>query len=131
MTDLYKQLGIDYNTAVQRFAGDEGLYKKYLQAFFLDANFQELLVLLRSGKDLKEAEKSLYTLKGTAANLGMDCLAVSSERILEDIHAKKSGQEMAQHIMDMQGIYERLSEAVHAGSISHYIREQGADHEEE
>lgn len=70
---LLKQIGINTDSAVERFMGNEALYVKMLKKFLDDRTFEKLAeaVSQNSGKEALEAS---HTLKGICGNLSIEKL---------------------------------------------------------
>lgn len=79
-----KAAGIDWETTVQRFCGNQSLYVKFLKRFTEDQTFCQLQEAWKE-KDAEKTERSAHTLKGTCANLGMSLLADRFDRIVQEI----------------------------------------------
>ena len=65
--------GIDVNSAIERFMGNESLFERFLKKFLEDSNYHDLLAAISSG-DSEGALKSSHTLKGICGNLSMNHL---------------------------------------------------------
>lgn len=74
--------GVDYNTALERFMGKDDLYKRFLEKFLDDENFNKLEENLEN-KNIEEAFKCAHTLKGLSGNLGFDNLLQEDAQIVE------------------------------------------------
>lgn len=77
MTDNYKQqlilAGVDINSAIDRFMGNEIMYNKFLLRFLKDDSFSNLENCIASN-EYQMAFMQAHTMKGVVANLGLDCL---------------------------------------------------------
>ncbi len=73
LTDELSRYGCDMNTTLERFLGDEDFYEKCLIEMLDDSSFEQLGVALEK-KDVKTAFESAHTLKGLAANMGLDSM---------------------------------------------------------
>ena len=69
-TDLLTTGGIDVAATISRFAGNEGLFLKYLRRFPTDATYESLRKAM-SDQNLSAASDACHTLKGVAGNLGL------------------------------------------------------------
>ena len=65
-----KDWGCDIDGALERFVGDEGLYKTCLYTILDDKSFDGLGETLRANQ-IKEAFDYAHTLKGVLANMGL------------------------------------------------------------
>lgn len=68
-----KQVGINTDTAIERFMGNEALYTKMLKKFLNDGTFASLTKAV-SENDEKTALEASHTLKGICGNLSIDTL---------------------------------------------------------
>ena len=89
-----KELGINLDAALERFAGNEGLYLKFLNKML---TFPALENAVRE-KDLKAVERAAHTLKGVSANLGLDDL---SGRCADIVQAVRTDETAAQDDMEV------------------------------
>jgi HPt (histidine-containing phosphotransfer) domain-containing protein len=88
-----EEMGMDVDTTVNRFMGNEGLYLKFLNKFQNDqsvANIQQYI----TDQNTEEAFKSAHTLKGVAANLGLDPIAQHASDIVELLRGKNQFSEV-------------------------------------
>lgn len=83
-----KEWGCGVDVALERFVQDEELYISCLEKFVDDASFNQLKVSL-ADKNYEEAFNQAHTLKGVAANLGLDPMFVCISEMVEDLRAKK------------------------------------------
>lgn len=100
-----KELGINLDAALERFAGNEGLYLKFLNKMLTDPTFPALEDAVRE-KDLKAVERAAHTLKGVSANLGLDDL---SGRCADIVQAVRTDETAAQD--DMEVLFEACRQA--------------------
>lgn len=88
-----EEMGMDVKTTVNRFMGNEALYLKFLNKFQSDqsvANIQQFI----EGQNTEELFKSAHTLKGVAANLGLDPIARCASDIVELCRGKSQFSEV-------------------------------------
>lgn len=88
-----EEMGMDVDTTVNRFMGNEGLYLKFLNKFQNDqsvANIQQYI----TDQNAEEAFKSAHTLKGVTANLGLDPIAQHASDIVELLRGKNQFSEV-------------------------------------
>ena len=71
--DLLTGAGIDVESAVRRFMGNEALYAKMLRKFLDDKNYENLTEAI-SLDNRSDALAASHTLKGLCGNLSMDRL---------------------------------------------------------
>lgn len=75
-TAKYEKLtaaGIDVNSVLERFMGNEMLLDRFLKKFAADENYQKLCDAVEAGKK-EEALTASHTLKGVTGNLSMTSL---------------------------------------------------------
>lgn len=70
---LLKQVGINTDSAVERFIGNESLYARMLKKFLDDKTFEKLAAAVAEGSG-QEALEASHTLKGVCGNLSIDSL---------------------------------------------------------
>ena len=70
-------LSIDLNTVIARFSGNEALYLRFS------------LVEAVEKKDYSLIEREAHTLKGVAANLGLDSLRYASDGLVQAVRRKE------------------------------------------
>ena len=79
--DVFDILDGDAETVLARFAGNEGLWKRFAGKFSDDETFQRLNTSIDS-QDYKGIEMYAHTLKGVAANLGFEQLSRDAASIV-------------------------------------------------
>ncbi len=80
--------GIDLEMAIYRFLGNEAMYEEFLRDFMEDENYFGLLEAVPQ-KEYEKAFRHAHTLKGVAANLGIDSVQDDAEQITEALRGKK------------------------------------------
>jgi len=88
-----EEMGMDVDNTVKRFMGNEALYLKFLNKFQADqsvANIQQYI----ADQNAEETFKSAHTLKGVAANLGLDPIARYASDIVELVRGKTQFSEV-------------------------------------
>ena len=81
--------GVEVESTINRFMGNEAMYLKFLVKFLDDQN------CINIGKNLEaenyeEAYKCAHTLKGVAANLGLEPLQRAVSVLVEELRGKKN-----------------------------------------
>lgn len=71
LTEELSAHGCDMKVTLERFLGDEDFYEKCLREMLNDSSFEELGKALEEN-NVKAAFESAHTLKGLAANMGLD-----------------------------------------------------------
>lgn len=79
--------GADVDTAIKRFMGNEALYIKFLTKFEKDESFANIEKYVAE-KNAEEIFKAAHTLKGVAANLGLDQIAQNASDVVEIFRGK-------------------------------------------
>lgn len=91
LIDELKEWGCDVDVAMDRFIQDEDLYISCLEKFIDDASFGQLKICLEE-KNYEETFNHAHTLKGVAANLGLDPLFACISSMVEDLRVEKYDQ---------------------------------------
>lgn len=81
-----KNWGCDIDGALERFVGDEELYKTCLYTVLSDKAFEGLGEALRTGQ-VREAFDYAHTLKGVLANMGLTPMYDVTVRMVEPLRA--------------------------------------------
>ncbi len=109
MNEELKNQLLEYGALVEetiaRFMGNEKLYEKFMLKFRDDKNYGKLKEHLESG-DYAEAFKDAHTLKGVAANLGLQPMQGPLVRLNELL---RSGQEADVDAAQAAGQMEELA----------------------
>ncbi len=114
---ILTEAGIEPDSAIERFMGNEGLYFKYLLRFTGDENYRRLCEAIDAG-DCKSAFEASHTLKGVCGNLSL----TGMEKIVRDqVEYLRNGDlEKGRAFMkDLKESYERVSAALE--SVKEYI----------
>lgn len=82
-----EEMGMDVDNTVKRFMGNEALYLKFLNKYQTDQSVASIQQYI-SEQNAEEAFKSAHTLKGVAANLGLDPIAQCASDIVEIFRGK-------------------------------------------
>lgn len=78
---IFKNAGFDVDGTIQRFAGNEALYEKYIFKFIDDKIFENLAKAVKEGNHANAFQES-HTLKGVAGNMGLNALADAAENMV-------------------------------------------------
>lgn len=84
--DRLTEAGIQVETALGRFMGNEALFLKFLLRFPADPSYSQLREALQQ-EDLQQAFTAAHTLKGTAGNLSLEELYHPVSLAVEDLRA--------------------------------------------
>lgn len=108
--ELLKAAGVDYDGALARFMGNEGLLTRFLKKFLDDPNFLDLQGAMERG-DAEAAFRAAHTLKGVAGNLSLSELYDNAAKIAE---ALRGGDlEAAKTLLpDVQAAYKKITDAL-------------------
>ena len=109
--DVCKAAGIDYAKGLERFIGNEALYREFLLKFLYDSSLQEFWSGIEMG-DLSMAEKSIDTFKGTAANLSMVKLSALADDIGKELRAGKDVEEIRPLIYEVRELHQKVCDAI-------------------
>ncbi|MDO5402878.1 MAG: Hpt domain-containing protein [Eubacteriales bacterium] len=82
------QLGVDYDMAIDRFAGNEGLYEKYLENFKEDSHLYKAQKACKE-HDYEQVYEQLHILKGISGTLGMASLSESCQEVILAVGSKE------------------------------------------
>lgn len=108
--EILKNAGIDPESAIERFMGNEALYLKFLFRFPDDENYQNLCRFIEQ-QDCKNAFTTAHTLKGVCGNLSIKRMeTILSEQVeyLRNGDLQKGRDMMPQ----LEEVYDRVKEAI-------------------
>lgn len=91
MSDLdrfYLSVGTTSEEVVGRLGGNESMVRRFLKRFSEDRSFEELSIALNAN-DVDSSFRFAHTLKGVAANLGIETLFKEASAVTELLRAKK------------------------------------------
>lgn len=83
-----KEIGVDIDGAIFRLCNNIDLYKKLLNKFLEDKNFEMLIDSLENS-DYKNIEIYAHTLKGLSGNLGFVELSKTCAEMVESIRKEE------------------------------------------
>ncbi|OUQ28937.1 hypothetical protein B5E77_00800 [Lachnoclostridium sp. An131] len=105
--------GVDLDSALERFMGNEGLYLRFAGRFLEDRNYEELLKAMEKG-DTKAAFAAAHTLKGVSGNLSFNCLYGRVAAVVEPLRcgdleaARKLLPELSGAFEEIRAVLEEL-----------------------
>lgn len=102
--------GINVDTGISRFMGNEGLFLKFLGKFLQDTNFAGLAEAVKK-QDVEEAFHCAHTLKGVCGNLSMDEL-YKLVSVQTEFFREGNIQEGADMMEKVSAVYGRVKEAI-------------------
>lgn len=79
-----EQLGVNFETGLARFVGNERLFLDFLIKFPKDKSFESMVGEIQNG-NCEEAFKAAHTLKGVAGNLSLDGFYKALAPLVEDL----------------------------------------------
>lgn len=83
LKELYESMGVEYETVVARFCGDENMLGMFVRSFSEDPTFQKLTDAMEA-LDYTAIGDCVHALKGVSANLSFDKLqAACAETVLK------------------------------------------------
>lgn len=94
-----EEMGMDVDNTVKRFMGNEALYLKFLNKFQADQSVTNIQQYIAE-QNTEEIFKSAHTLKGVAANLGLDPIAKYASDITELLRGKTQFSEVDTDSLD-------------------------------
>lgn len=109
--------GADVDTAIKRFMGNEALYIKFLTKFEKDESFADIEKYVAE-KNAEEIFKAAHTLKGVAANLGLDQIAKNASDVVEIFRGKAQFDDADTDRLDgimenLRSTYQTLIQIIH------------------
>lgn len=119
--ELLLEAGIEPDSAIERFMGNEVLYMKYLLRFTEDQNYQSLCEAVDRGA-CKEAFVAAHTLKGVCGNLSI----TGMEGILREQveYLRNNELENAENMMiQLKKAYDTVKNTLESVRDMHEIRE--------
>ncbi|MGN0941119.1 MAG: histidine kinase [Selenomonadaceae bacterium] len=102
-----KYMDLNAEDGIERFMGNEPLYRKYLEDFLYDASFVEFCTGVEMD-DMAMADKALHTLMGTSSNLSLERLFHATNKAAQGIFAGKQGSEMEKLV---KAVYDAYADA--------------------
>ena len=82
MLKRFTEVGVKPEEAIYRFLGKEDIYRKFLGKYLTDTGISDIKNGLAK-KDAYEVFKAAHTLKGVAANLGLEAVQSKASEITE------------------------------------------------
>ncbi len=88
LQEACEKINVNYKDTLERFCGNEVIYKKFLKRFLEDGTYSNLEQAWEE-RDYEEIEKNAHTLKGLAGNLGLESLFNNSNNLFQTIKKKE------------------------------------------
>lgn len=105
--EIFDAYGGDYESTMERFMRNEGMYLRFLDMLFQDGNLKKLGDALQSGA-MAEAFEAAHTLKGVTGNMGLTPLYTAVCRIVEPLRKGEDGED---YITLYQAVLEEFARA--------------------
>ena len=96
----FTTVGVKPEEAIYRFLGKEDIYKKFLKKYLEDTGIRSIKQSVEK-KDAYEVFKAAHTLKGVAANLGLESVQNRASEITEYTREKSFEEFDAEHLSSM------------------------------
>ena len=112
-TETRKKLqtaGIDAESAIQRFMGNEALYEKFALQFLEDPTYDTLLDAI-ANREVQEAFAAAHTLKGISGNLSFSNLYVLRGMMTELLRKEELGA-AKEYIPELERVYQTVQNAL-------------------
>lgn len=103
-----RRLGVDYELAIKRFAGNEELYERYLNKFQEDTHLQEADAALER-QEYQTVLEQIHAFKGITGSLGMDELYAKAQILVSSIRANQLGH-CKDQLLDVHTEYDKIME---------------------
>ncbi len=110
--DKLLRIGTSLDEALDRFLENEEMYLSFLHKFTKDENFEKLRESLESG-DVKQAFHCAHTMKGVAANLGLDSLLVPLNPLVESLRANRL-EGTTEQFVEVEKKYKEVCEVINS-----------------
>ena len=107
------EAGVDVESALGRFMGNEALLERFLKKFLDDSNYGKLREAIAAG-DMDGAITASHTLKGLCGNLSMTALF---GLFTKQVALLREGrlEEAAAMMAEIAPAYEKVTEAIRSG----------------
>ncbi len=90
MIKRLQEAGVDVEASVNRFSGNEALYLRFIEKFRQDKTYSQLCEAHQKS-DHDQLLTAAHTLKGVAANLGMNALSDACAGLVQKLRAGETG----------------------------------------
>ncbi len=110
LQEFYKQVGGDANEILSRLGGSQAFLEKFLNKFLSDDSFNQLVSALNDN-DVQTSFRCAHTLKGVAANLGLQFLFEKASAVTELLRAGNL-DEGKKALPSLQAEYNRTCELI-------------------
>lgn len=110
LQEFAKESNMDLITTISRFGGNEEMLVRFLKKFIHDKTYEELQIAV-DRRDYPLIERSAHTLKGVAANLGLEDIRVGSDSIVTAVR-KETYDTIPGFFQELQKYYGRTIECL-------------------
>ena len=109
-----KAVGIDIDTALERFMGNQGLYVRFLLQLPEMLDFEAMRQSLEA-QDQEAFYHQIHTLKGTAANLGVSAVSDCAHAILAELRTGgfRNMKKLQELLKEIETESERVVDTIH------------------
>ena len=107
--------GLDVDSGLSRVVGNQDLYRSLLEMFVdASARFSSSVETALSQGDFETAEREAHSIKGSAANLGMQALAEQAGALESKLNPSMSQSEQLELTQALQVALDELAEPIRA-----------------
>ncbi len=103
-------LGVNFDSGLKRFMGNETLFLDFLKRFPKDTSFQEMMDAMEK-EDYEAALKAAHALKGVTGNLSLDCLH-DNLTILVEFFRENKLEQVPEYVEKIKTSYVKLMEGM-------------------
>ena len=109
-----KAAGVDTDTALERFMGNQGLYLRFLLQLPDILHFDEMQSAL-SAQDQEAFYHYIHTLKGTTSNLGVSTVGDCAHAILAELRTGgfRNMKKLQELLKEIETESERIVDLIH------------------
>ena len=106
LIEMLGKAGVDTIAALNRFAGDSGMYERFLMKFLKDQSFYNAGCAVKS-EDWDDMFRQVHTLKGVTGNLGLSRMYDICTEIVASLRAKNY-KEAAELYKNLETAYNKI-----------------------
>lgn len=104
--------GVDVETTLRRFGGNEGMLARFVKKFPQDPTYEALQHAVEAS-DYEAVEQCAHTLKGTSANLGFQALSNECAALVATVRESNYAQ-VTSDFARVSAVYEALRANIQA-----------------
>ena len=109
--ELYREIGADYQTALSRMIGNQGLLTRMLKKFGADKSYAALEKAMEE-QNFEEIFTAAHTLKGVAGNLELSPLFRASAELSDAVRGGKQDERVPELFAAVKDAYETVMEKI-------------------